>query len=61
MIGTESFVRIIDAFVDALDMVQFGFRNMALNPDGRPPYHPADLTKLYLNGYHHGIRSCRKL
>jgi transposase len=61
MIDAESFVRIIDAFVDALDMDQFGFRNMALNPDGRPPYHPTDLMKLYLYGYHHGIRSCRKL
>lgn len=61
MVGTEAFVRIIDVFVDSLDLDEFGFTNTNLNSQGRPPYDPADLMKLYLYGYQYGIRSCRKL
>jgi len=57
----EAFVRIIDAFVDGLDMESFGFSYFQLNPEGRPPYHPSVLMKLYLYGYRNGIRSSRKL
>jgi len=61
MVHKEAFVRIIDAFVDALDLESFGFLYFKLNKSGRPPFHPADLLKLYLYGYQKGIRSCRKL
>lgn len=61
MVGPEAFVRIIDVFVDSLDLDEFGFTNTNLNSQGRPPYDPADLMKLYLYGYQYGIRSCRKL
>lgn len=57
----ESFVRIIDAFVDALDLEEFGFLYYKLNKAGRPPFHPSTLLKLYIYGYQNGIRSCRKL
>jgi len=61
MVEPESMVRIIDAFVDMLDLKQFGFSYFTLNKQGRPPYHPSALLKLYLYGYQNSIRTCRKL
>jgi len=61
MVEPKSMVRIIDAFVDMLDLEQFGFSYFKLNKEGRPPYHPATLMKLYLYGYQNSIRSSRKL
>ena len=61
MIHAESFVRIIDAFVDTLDLENLGFSYYKLNSSGRPPFHPSVLLKLYLYGYQNNIRSCRKL
>ncbi len=61
MVGRESMVSIIDAFVDILDLEQFGFLYYRLNREGRPPFHPATMMKLYLYGYQNGIRTCRKL
>ena len=61
LVDSEAFVRIIDAFVDSLDLDHFGFKYVQHKSQGRPPYHPADLMKLYLYGYQYGIRSCRKL
>ena len=55
-------VRAIDAFVDGLDLVKLGFRHAGSNGgSGQPPYHPADLLKLYLYGYINRIRSSRRL
>jgi len=61
MVGKQSMVRVIDAFVDMLDLEQFGFSYFTLNKEGRPPFHPATLMKLFLYGYQNSIRSCRKL
>ena len=61
LVHPEAFVRIIDAFIDGLDFSSYAFVNEALKRQGRPPYHPGVLMKLYLYGYQHGIRSCRKL
>ncbi len=61
MVDSESMVRIIDAFVDMLNMEDFGFSYFKLNKEGRPPYHPAAMMKLYLYGYQNSIRSSRKL
>ena len=61
MVAPESMVRIIDAFVDMLSMEDFGFSYFKLNKEGRPPYHPSILMKLYLYGYQNSIRSSRKL
>ncbi|MDP3058790.1 MAG: IS1182 family transposase [bacterium] len=60
-VDKESFVRVADAFVDAIDMKSFGFTNAGYKEEGRPAFHPAALMKLYLYGYRHGIRSSRKL
>ena len=60
-IASDSFVRVVDAFVDTIDLKSFGFAHVECKEEGRPPYHPSVLMKLYLYGYHHGIRTSRKL
>ena len=46
MIAPNSFVRAIDFFADAIDLASFGFKNITLKEEGRPPYHPSMLLKL---------------
>jgi transposase len=54
--------RFIDAFAEGLDFPKLGFQCAAPSAKGgRPPYHPADLLKLYLYGYLNRIRSSRRL
>lgn len=60
-IEQDNFVRVIEAFVNAIDLNSFGFRNVTPREEGRPPYHPGILLKLYIYGYRYGIRSSRKL
>ncbi|MEA1786833.1 IS1182 family transposase [Arenibacter sp. GZD96] len=59
MVGQENTVRAIDAFVNSLDLCALGFKTLA--SQGRPPYDPADLLKLYLYGYMNRMRSSRVL
>ena len=61
MVDPNSFVRIIDFFVDTIDLKSFGFKNVILKEEGRPPIHPALLLKLYIYGYRYNVRSSRKL
>ena len=61
LIGKDNAVRFIDSFVESLDVVAFGFRDIRLNINGRPPFHPKDLLKLYIYGYLNKIRSSRGL
>ncbi len=61
LIGQDNAVRVIDAFVDTLDLNALGFARMQLQATGRPPYHPGDVLKLYLYGYMHRVRSSRCL
>ena len=61
VVAPDAFVRVIDAYVDMLDLKSFGFSHVDTYEEGRPPYHPGVLLKLYLYGYHYGIRTSRKL
>lgn len=61
LIATDNPVRLIDAFIDKLDLPKLGFTNTVHKSEGRPPYAPAVLLKLYLYGYLNKIRSSRKL
>ena len=54
-------VRVIDAFVDSLDVAAMGFKHSELNSTGRPPYASQDMLKLYIYGYFNRIRSSRCL
>lgn len=54
-------VRIIDAFVDKLNLQKLGLSNTVHKSEGRPPFAPQLLLKLYLYGYLNKIRSSRKL
>jgi transposase len=60
IIDTNNEVRIIDLFVDSIDLTQFSF-HIKSSSEGRPPYHPKDLLKLYVYGYLNSIRSSRAL
>jgi len=60
-IPADAFVRVVDAFVDAIDLKSFGFAHVECQEEGRPPYPPSVLMKLYLYGYRYGIRTTRKL
>lgn len=59
MLPQDNSTRLIDAFVEALDLSKMGFKTAAAQ--GRPPYHPADLLKLYIYGYMNRMRSSRLL
>src|SRR5499433_1403423 len=54
-------VRVIDAFVDKLDLSRVGFDGVAPEATGRPSYHPAVLLKLYIYGYINRVQSSRRL
>lgn len=62
-VGPDNPVRFLDGFVAKLDLRAAGFRFPKEDPHGRgrPPYHPADLLKLYLYGYLQQLRSSRRL
>ena len=54
-------VRVIDAFVDRLDLGELGFSGTTPAATGRPSYHPAALLKLYIYGYLNRVHSSRRL
>lgn len=54
-------VRVIDAFVDALDLNELGFERTTAAATGRPGYHPSVLLKLYIYGYLNRVQSSRRL
>ena len=61
VIGPDDPVRVIDAFVDRLDLAQLGFTKVEAEEMGRPPYMPGDLLKLYVYGYLNRVRASRRL
>ena len=60
-IGADNPVRVIDAFVDKLDLSRVGFDGVTPEGTGRPSYHPAVLLKLYIYGYLNRVQSSRGL
>ena len=60
LISETNEIRIIDLFVNALSLTEFGFKTEYID-NGRPAYHPSDLLKLYIYGYLNRIRSSRHL
>ncbi len=60
-IGEDNPVRVIDVFVDELDLGELGFNGVDPEATGRPSYHPSVLLKLYIYGYLNRVRSSRRL
>ena len=57
----ENPVRIVDVFVDSLDLASLGFEKVVTKAKGRPCYHPGTMLKLYIYGYLNRIQSSRRL
>ena len=57
----DNAVRVIDVFVDALDLAEAGFAGVEPAATGRPSYHPSLLLKLYIYGYLNRVQSSRRL
>jgi transposase len=60
-VAEENAVRVVDVFVDELDLRALGFEGMTPEPTGRPAYHPSTLLKLYVYGYLNKVQSSRRL
>lgn len=60
-VAEDNPVRVIDAYVESLDMQKLGFAKYEPNDTGRPMFDPKDLQKLYLYGYMNRVRSSRRL
>ena len=58
-IDEDNSVRVVDAFVDALDLAGLGFDGVKPAATGRPSYHPSVLLKLYIYGYLSRVQSSR--
>jgi len=59
-VGDDNPVRVIDAFVDALDLGALDF-DIVPEATGRPGYHPATMLKIYVYGYLNQVQSSRRL
>ncbi|MGL4232612.1 MAG: IS1182 family transposase [Casimicrobium sp.] len=60
-VADDNPVRVIEAFVDGLDIVKLGFEGASPKSTGRPAYHPATLLKIYIYRYLNRIQSSRRL
>jgi transposase len=60
-VAPDNPVRIIEAFVDELDLAALGFAGVVPEATGRPSYHPATLLKIYIYGYLNRVPSSRRL
>ena len=60
-VGEDNPVRVVEAFVDQLDLREMGFEGVAPEATGRPAYHPGVLLKIYLYGYLNRVQSSRRL
>src|SRR5580692_3153987 len=60
-IGEDNPVRVVDVFVEELDLAELGFGGVDPEATGRPWYHPSILLKLYIYGYLNRVQSSRRL
>jgi transposase len=60
-IGEDNAVRVVDVFVDGLDLGELGFERVDPKSTGRPSYHPSVLLKLYIYGYLNRVQSSRRV
>src|SRR6266567_5041579 len=60
-VSEDSPVRVVDVFIDELDLAALGFSGVVPEATGRPSYHPATLLKIYLSGSLTQVQSSRRL
>ena len=60
-IAEDNAVRVVDAFVNELDLAELGFEGVQAAETGRPSYHPTVLLKIYVYGYLNRVQSSRRL
>ena len=60
-IDEDNPVRVIDVFVEELELSELGFSGVEPEVTGRPSYHPSVLLKLYIYGYLNRVQSSRRL
>ena len=60
-VSEDNAIRVVDVFIDELDLAALGFASVVPEATGRPPYHPATLLKIYLYGYLNQVQSSRRL
>ena len=60
-VDEENPVRVIEVFIDEMDLAGLGFSGMTPAATGRPAYHPSTLLKIYLYGYLNRVQSSRRL
>jgi len=60
-VAEDNPVRVIDFFVDQLDLAKLGFGGVNPKRTGRPAYHPAVMLKIYVYGYLNRVQSSRRL
>ena len=60
-VGEENPVRVIEVFIEELDLAALGFSGVTPAATGRPGYHPSTLLKIYLYGYLNRLQSSRRL
>jgi transposase len=60
-IAPAALVRVVDAFVDSLDLSELGFERTVAAATGRPGFRPGDMLRLYIWGYLNQMRSSRML
>ena len=60
-VAEDNPVRVIDVFVDELDLAKLGFTGVQAELTGRPAYHPSTLLKIYIYGYLNRVQSSRRL
>ena len=60
-IDEDNPVRVVDVFVDELNLLKLGFEGAEPAETGRPSYHPAVLLKIYIYGYLNRVQSSRRL
>src|SRR5260221_9619376 len=61
LVGEDNAVRVIDVFVEEIDLAELGFSGVDPEATGRPSYHPSVLLKLYIYGYLNRVQSSRRL
>ena len=60
-VSEDNPVRVVEAFIDGIDLGRLGFAGVVPQATGRPAYHPSIMLKIYVYGYLNRVHSSRRL